>query len=185
MNKTAFLVSATLVLTAVSPVAAETLPAPRPMEEMKGGCDAYAWDLAREFSLWAQTPQAAAASPGANGAPSVAPNTRLQIALHPHASVTFAVTPEKDRGGADKFSGLIAFTPPADGLYRISASSGLWIDAVQEGAAVESAGFEMQTGCETIFKSVAFPLKGGTPAIIQLNGSKTPDAGLLITQWPQ
>jgi hypothetical protein len=77
---------------------------------------------------------------------------------------------------------LLKPTPKDDELYRISASTGLWIDAVHFGARSPSEGFDAHGGCETIHKSVAFRLKGGQPHIIQLNGSPLKMAGLLITK---
>ena len=99
------------------------------------------------------------------------------------AGVKFVVAPQKDRGGPDKYSGLVSFVPATDGVYRVSASSGVWIDAVVAGTVVPSARFEMQTKCTTIFKSVAFELKGGAPVVLQINGSATPTVGLLVTPW--
>lgn len=153
-----------------------------PMGQMQGGCADYKWDMTAEFAAWAATPITIEAGRDDNEATLVDAGVRYDMTLRSHEAVQFVTAPEKDRGGPGKSSGLLKFTPKDDGLYRISASTGLWIDLVHFGARVPSDAFQMQTKCESIFKSVAFRLKGGQPHIIQLNGSPLKMAGLLITK---
>lgn len=154
---------------------------PRPMEEMQGDCSNYRWDMSEEFSLWEKEAANIAASASADAAPGIGLAARYTVTLHPHDSVAFVATPEKDRGGKDKFSGLLRIEIPEDGLYRISASSGVWIDAVVNGAVVKSTSFEMQTKCTTVFKSVAYRLSGGDTAFLQINGSAVSTVDIAIT----
>ncbi|MBX3504659.1 MAG: hypothetical protein KF895_04210 [Parvibaculum sp.] len=154
---------------------------PRPMEEMQGDCSNYQWDMSEEFRLWETEASHVAASATADEAPAIGLATRYTVTLHPHDSVTFVATPEKDRGGEDRFSGLLKLEIPEDGLYRISASSGVWIDAVVDGKVVKSTSFEMQTKCNTVFKSVAYRLSGGNTALLQFNGSRSGTVDIAIT----
>lgn len=154
---------------------------PRPMEEMQGDCSNYQWDMSQEFALWEQETTAITASSSEDEAPAIGLATRYTVALHPHDSVAFLATPEKDRGGKDRFSGLLSFEIPEDGLYRISASSGVWIDAVVNGSVIKSTSFEMQTKCTTVFKSVAYRLWGGDAALLQFNGSRSTTVDIAIT----
>jgi hypothetical protein len=153
-----------------------------PMAQMQGGCADYKWDMSAEFATWAMaaTPVHAARNDGE--APMIDAGVRYDVTLAAHESVQFVAAPEKDRGGPGKSSGLLKFTPKDDGLYRVSASNGLWIDVVQGGTRIASDAFQMQTKCETIFKSVAFRLKGGQTHVVQLNGSSQQMTGLLITK---
>jgi len=155
---------------------------PRPMEEMHGSCDNYRWDMSQELALWNEEANEIVASPVSDTAPSIDLATRYSVTLSPHADVVFAAMPEKDRGGEDRFSGILLFEVPEDGLYRISASSGLWIDAVAGNKIVSSSGFEMQTKCETVFKSVVYRLKSGTGTVLQLNGSRSSSVDIAITR---
>lgn len=171
-----------LLFAAATPAFAE-VPPPRPMDQMHGGCDAFAWNLATEFHLWAG--EAAMAKAGLNGAdaPPVVAGKPIDVSLLPQPGIAFAAIPEQQRGGPDAFAGLVTFTPPAAGLWRVSASTGLWVDAVVDGVLVKSAGFEMQTGCDKIFKSVAWDLPAGKPVVLQFSGSKPPAARILVTPW--
>ena len=86
--------------------------------------------------------------------------------LAPHRQVRLVVPPGKAPGTDSTFSGLVGFTPPAAGIYRISAGRPVWIDAVVSGRSVASERFEMQTGCRTIFKSIAFAFHAGEPVVL-------------------
>lgn len=154
---------------------------PRPMEEMQGDCSNYRWDISQELDLWEKEAASVTAAASAENATRIGLGKRYTLTLLPHSSVAFAATPEKDRGGEDRFSGLLSFEIPEDGLYRISASSGVWIDAVVNGTPIKSAGFEMQTKCTTVFKSVAFQLSGGNATILQFNGNRDATVDIAIT----
>lgn len=51
------------------------------------------------------------------------------MTLHPLAKMRFAAPPERTPAGG--YAGLVAVSVPADGVYRISAGSRLWIDLVE------------------------------------------------------
>ncbi|HVO93083.1 MAG TPA: hypothetical protein VMT22_09600 [Terriglobales bacterium] len=172
------------VLAAANSVQTSELPPQRPMNEMHGDCSNYHWNLSKELSLSARAPTSLASQARPEHLPPADVDRPYAVVLQPQTSVTFATKPGEDRGGPAKFSGLLAFTPPTDGIYRISASTGLWIDVVESGSLVPSAAHEMQTGCKTIFKSVAYRLKGGSPLIVQFNGSPNEIVRMLITEWP-
>ena len=50
----------------------------------------------------------------------------------------------------------------AAGTYRVSASERLWIEVVGPAGVVKSSKFAMEAGCESLRKSVAFPLEPET-----------------------
>lgn len=174
--------AAAAIVVAATAVAAD-LPPQRPMEDMQGDCTNFAWNMKRELELWQTKPAVVQAQANAGALAELKLDQRSDVALVAHTSVTFPVPPQKNRGGPDKYSGLVAFTPAKDGVYRVSAGSGVWIDVVASGAIVTSSRFEMQTKCTGVFKSVAFTLKGGEQVTLQINGSATPAVGLLVTEW--
>jgi len=159
------------------------LPPQLAMEDMHGSCSDFTWDLTHEWQLWDQEGAAIVASTDPDRLPTLNIDTVATVALSPNAQVRYAATPEKDRGKADRYAGLASFVPMKNGVYRISASSGVWIDAVQSGTVVPSERFQMQTGCDRIFKSLAYRLNAGVPVTIQINGSQTKDVRLLLTHW--
>ncbi len=157
-------------------------PVQRPMHEMKGDCANFAWPMAKEFAAWALSgDRVAAAKSSAAAIPSIPVGVRRDIELLPHAEVQFAAPPQQDRGGPDKFSGLVRIQVERPGLYRVSAGNGLWLDLVEGGKVVPSAAFEMQTGCDRIFKSVAYRLDKPGLLLLQLSGSPTKLVPILVT----
>jgi hypothetical protein len=60
----------------------------------------------------------------------------------------------------------------------------VWVDVLTDHAVVKSTGFEMQTKCTTVFKSVAYLLSGGDTAILQFNGSRDPHVDIAVTSEP-
>tara|TARA_R110001592_G_scaffold357416_1_gene660563 strand:+ start:123530 stop:123880 length:351 start_codon:yes stop_codon:yes gene_type:complete len=108
----------------------------------------------------------------------------VDLELASRSSVSFIAVPEKDRSKWNTYSGLVVFTPDKSDTYRISASQGAWIDAVQNGNLVSSERFEMQPGCGLIFKILAFELKAGELVWLQINGNNTPQIKLLVSLWP-
>jgi hypothetical protein len=171
------------VLLLISPDAAADMT-PRPMEEMKGDCTNYRWDVSRELALFESPADTVTASAAAPDAPPIAFGKRQTVTLVPHAEAIFDVAPEKDRGGRDKFSGHVRIAIPTPGLYRVVASNGVWIDAIAGGAIVKSAGFEMQTQCPTVFKVVAYEFSQVGDILLQLNGSKTPAVDIVVISAP-
>tara|TARA_R110000868_G_scaffold280566_1_gene540753 strand:+ start:5030 stop:5572 length:543 start_codon:yes stop_codon:yes gene_type:complete len=155
----------------------------RPMTEMHGDCSNFAMDLTHEFKIWNSTGRTEKASVGAvDGTSILSTEAKYELALLPHSSVKFVVSPVKDRGGPDKFSGLVRFEVPKDGVYRVAASNGLWFDIVDGTKLVSESHFEMQTACDSIFKVVEFPLRAGVVYWLQLNGSISDKVGIEITQ---
>ena len=186
MTKALWLFTVAILLAAnTADVRAADPSAPqRPMSEMQGPCSNFGWNMAEEFKLWAVAPVAAIAKPKNDDLTALKLGARYDVALKPHGDVTFIAKPEQDRGSPTVFSGLAAFVVPQAGGYCVSASNGLWIDAVRNGTVIPSSAFEMQTKCDTIFKSVAYRFEAGDRIVLQLSGSRTESVGLLISRWP-
>jgi len=178
-----FLVAILLAANLVDARAADPSLPQRAMPDMQGQCSNFGWNMAEEFKLWDGAPSAAIAKPSSDDLPALTLGARYNVALKPHVEVSFAAKPEQDRGAPTVFSGLVAFVVPRTGIYRVSASNGLWIDVVRNGTVIPSSAFEMQTKCATIFKSVAYRFDASDRMILQLSGSRTDQVGLLISLW--
>lgn len=160
-------------------------PRGRPMHEMHGDCANYRTDLSREFGLWQRDAATIRAiSAGQNPSGVVSPDQRTTIELLPSPQVRFDVKPGEDRGKPDNFSGSVTVAALPSGLWRVSASNGVWIDLVGGGALLASPTFEMQSKCATIFKTVTFAVPGGAALTLQLSGSPRPAADVMITRVP-
>lgn len=139
----------------------------RPMGEMHGACDNYKMNMSEELAAWSQSPFLR--QPGEKAFLPLA--TKLTLKLSPEGSA---------------FAGRFPVRAEADGRMKISAGSKLWFDLVdtRTGQPVEAAEFEMQTGCEKIFKVVAFPVRKDATYTLQVSKSARADADFLLTGAP-
>lgn len=102
------------------------------------------------------------------------PGQAAIIGLHPARDVHFAAAPER-QSDSSSFSGMVMLDVRKAGTYRISLSSGAWIDVVKDGEVVDSTSHNPGAECSPFRKIVSFPLTAGRH-VIQLSGNK--DAGL-------
>ena len=90
----------------------------------------------------------------------------------------FRDTPQR-APAAGTFGATASIVVPPEGELQISLSDEAWIDVVQDGHAVKSAGFSGVKTCPGIRKSVRFKLSAG-PATVQLSGSKKADLKVAV-----
>ena len=146
-----------------------------------GDCAHFSWNMTREFELLRAAPVALTALAGAEPEARLAPlEQRLDLRLLPSKQVKLQVAPRREPA-PDSFAGLLKLRVKAAGTYRVSASQRLWIEVVGPAGAVKSSKFAMEAACESLRKSVAFPLEPETDYWIELSGSSTSDPVVLIT----
>ena len=156
MRRIDIVLVATLIVTAAGPARAEE----------SGGCAKFKWSVARE--------QAAFAAPDL---PSVETGQSLPgvtnaaiVKLKPQAEVAFERKPGRKPKVETPFAAVLKLAPlTAAGTYEVTLSEEAWIDVLQDGREVRSAGFSGQTACPAVRKSVKFPLQAGA-ATVQISG---------------
>ncbi len=153
----------------------------RPMDQMHGGCGNYAVDLKAEMRLMAGPALAVTAGPAAEDAPRVETGRALEVTLLPQAEVRFAAPPVRNSAGDDRRGGLLRLGVLHAGDWRVSADRYVWIDLAGAGRLLASPGFEMQTGCATIFKTIVFRVPEATAVDVQLSGASSATVRLLVT----
>lgn len=165
-----------LLLLMITSVAAHAAEMSRPMSEMHGGCKDFKLNLTNELKAW-QEPAVKAQAEIPNG-------KKAELALLKQEKVTFLKAPGKSfpvKG--ESFGGVFPFQVQKAGKYRISAGSKIWFDVVEVSTKkfVDASEFEMQTGCDKIFKTVVFELAANTKYALQLSSNAKPSAEFLIT----
>lgn len=149
----------------------------RPIEEMRGNCDDYALDVRSELAAMKGTPRKLSALTSRVTAPPISPmGQSLLVTLHHAEQVTHAVTPRR----SGSYAGLLAFSVPADGDYRVSAGSALWIEVVEGHSRLEPIQFEMQMGCDKLFKTVQYRLTKDVGYWLELSGN-TATASIVLS----
>lgn len=107
--------------------------------------------------------------------------TRLDVALHPTNRVSLAATSKTAEKVEGTFAGLLLFTVPQDGNYRVSSDTALWIDVLDQDNAVERTQLNRRIQCGRVHKSLGFGLKAGVKYWLQLSGSKAREVQVMIT----
>ncbi|KLJ00396.1 hypothetical protein WQ56_09490 [Luteimonas sp. FCS-9] len=157
---------------------------PAPAAALPAGCDTFHWDVAQELSLLQTPPAAVVAGTGGEATTRIEPGTFYRAALHPQAEVALAAPPGKPMLDDDAMAGLLTFRVPADGRYRVSITTGHWIDVVDDGAIVASLDFQGRRGCPLAHKIVEFELRDGRDLVLQFAGGDAPVSGVAVTAVP-
>lgn len=151
----------------------QAAPAPTPPER-PGLCAA----LPRPMTD-ASSPTVAAVE---TGSPVLPLGRAVRATLLPAAAVSLAV-PNDRASAAGSSAGVFGFTVPAAGRYRVSLSTGLWVDVVDAGRAATSVTHGHGAPCSGVRKMVDFDLKPGAYRL-QLVGSATPSVAVMIARLP-
>ena len=129
-----------------------------------------------------QTPQVitAAARPGPD-VPQLNVGTLYSLKLTDQSQVTFAAGPAKLNGAPRAAAGLVRFRVKKAGRYRVSITSGHWVDVVDGTQLVPSVDFQGHVGCERPRKIVEFDLPAERMLTLQFSGSSDSEVIMAIT----
>jgi hypothetical protein len=145
-------------------------------------CSGFKWDVSHEVALMQGKAQALVAARKMSSSVAQAKvDVLYTIRLSSQAGVTFAAPPGKSGNAVDAQAGLVQFRVPSAGRYRISITSGHWIDVVSDGQLVPSTGFQGHGGCERPRKLVEFDLPADKPLLLQFSGASDQDVTFAIT----
>jgi hypothetical protein len=141
------------------------------------GCDKFKWPLDKERATLTGTDLPKLLSGDRVSWPIPFAST---VTLVPLSDAKLPMPPERAPKSPDSFGGFIQIPAPATGTYKITLSSEGWIDVVQNGQFVSSAGFTGAAGCDGVRKSVKFDL-AAQPFTVQLSGVAANSIGIAIT----
>jgi hypothetical protein len=146
------------------------------------GCNHFTWDVSHELAVMQQSPQAvtAAIKPG-DGAAELQPDRLYELKLAPQGGVTYLLAPGKPTLDDSAQGGLVRFRVPTAGVYRVSLTTGHWIDVVADGQFIKSKDFQGSRGCERPHKIVEFELPAAKELILQFSGGTSSNVLVSIT----
>jgi hypothetical protein len=149
------------------------------------GCSHFTWDVSHELALMKQTakPVVASAQDGAK-APRLQVDALYELKLVPQGSVTYVIKPTKPALDDSTQGGLARFHVTKAGLYRVSITSGHWIDVVDADQLVKSKDFQGAHGCARPHKIVEFELAANRDLVLQLSGAPDLSVAVAITLAP-
>jgi hypothetical protein len=146
-------------------------------------CASYDRDVTEEIELLAMrgTSVQAATAPGKD-LPTVEVAESHTVTLAEQAAVQFMAEPGRHMLAEGAYAGLVSFTVPSDGVWRISLTNRSWIDVVSpSGQLIESTFFAGRRECQPLRKLVEFPLKANTMYTLQLSGTTDQQLKLVLT----
>jgi hypothetical protein len=114
--------------------------------------------------------------------PELQPDKLYALQLAGQDKVSFVTTPAKPTLDDGAQAGLARFRVEKAGLYRVSITSGHWIDVLDGVQVVTSRDFQGSRGCERPHKIVEYELPAGRELTLQLSGS--PDATVILAITP-
>jgi hypothetical protein len=155
--------------------------APAVADEVEG-CSHFTWDVSHELAVMKQTPKpiTAATKPGSE-TPLLQVDTLYELKLAPQGAVTYSAKPAKPTLDDSAQGGLVRFHVEQPGLYRISITSGHWIDVIEGEQFIKSKDFQGSRGCARPHKIVEFDLPAHKDFVLQFSGSTDPSVTLAIT----
>jgi hypothetical protein len=145
-------------------------------------CARYKWDVARERALLAAAASPIAAAKDGASPPRIATDRAYRVQLVPASQVTFPTAPGKASATEGNYSGVLTFTVPVAGSYRVAVDVTMWIDVVAGSHLVPAADYQGQQGCDAPRKIVQFYLPANEPLILQLSGVAEPSARVTIVR---
>jgi hypothetical protein len=146
------------------------------------GCSHFTWDVSHELAVMKQTPKpiTAATKPG-SATPLLQVDTLYELKLAPQGSITYSAKPAKPTLDDSAQGGMARFHVEKPGLYRVSITSGHWIDVIEGEQLVKSKDFQGSRGCARPHKIVEFDLPAHKDLVLQLSGSTDASVTLAIT----
>jgi hypothetical protein len=162
-------------------IAAMALAGAAHAEDMSS-CAAFKWPLDKERSAFDAAGLQQVASGAARGAWK---EQAFALKLMPVADVAFTIPPGgRSKAGGATFGGTLTFeAPDKPGLYQVTLSGEGWVDVVQSGASLKSAGHSGAKNCPGLRKSVRFKL-AAAPVVLQLSGVPAETIKVAISPVP-
>jgi hypothetical protein len=146
------------------------------------GCTQFKWNVSHEVALMKESGRRVTAASKADvHAPQITLDALYDLKLSPQSSVTFAAKPGKDSKVGSPMAGLVRFHISKAGLYRVSITSGHWIDVVDGEELLKSRDYQGNHGCSRPHKIVEYDLPANKDLILQLSGGEDSPVSVTIT----
>jgi len=152
---------------------AQTVPYTAWAADTASSCQASGWDMSRELKAFAKPPLGAAAGIGSSSTPLLRLDTLYALRLSAQGDVRFVEPPGQAPKAATPMAGLMHFTVPSSGRYRVTVDAPLWIDVVAAEGIVAPSAYTGWHDCSVYRKSVDFMLDAGQSVTLQFSGAAT------------
>ena len=141
----------------------------------------FSWDVHQERALFAGAPHTLHAGSAPAAAPRIRTDQFYALRLAPQQQVQFEAPPGKTMLTDGDYAGVVKFTVPRAGSYRVSLDGTFWIDVVADGKLLATQDFQGQRGCGGPRKIVEFVMPAHQQLWLQLSGSSAAQVHVSIT----
>lgn len=148
------------------------------------GCHDFAWDVHQERALFAGEAHSVQGGTTAAATPTVRPDRLYTVQLAPQPQVRYVTAPGKVALSDGAYGGMVKFTVPHSGSYRVSLDAPFWIDVVADGRLLGTEDFSGQRGCANPRKIVIFKMPAGQQLWLQISGAHHAQAQFTVTAVP-
>ena len=147
-------------------IAVALIVAPGLAQAQEGsGCSGFRWPLDHERAALVRADKPSLPNGGA-----LAYDAAMTLEIQPLSAAGLPKAPERPPRSTDSFAGHFTLAAPAKpGVYRLTISSGAWVDVLDGGAYLHPIAFSGAKDCEGARKSVKFDLPS-RPLALQFSG---------------
>ncbi len=147
-------------------IAIALIAAPALAQAQEGsGCGGFRWPLARERAALTRTDKPSLPNGGA-----LAYDVATTLELQPLPAAGLPKAPQRPPRATGSFGGHFTLATPAKpGVYRVTISSGGWVDVLDGGAYLHPIAFTGAKDCDGVRKSMKFDLPA-RPLAVQFSG---------------
>jgi len=146
-------------------------------------CKDFSWDAHQERAIFASQPHTMQAGKAPAAAPLIQPDHFYALQLAPQPQVQFEAPPGKSMLADGAYAGVVKFTVPQAGSYRVSLDLPFWIDVIADGKLLPTQDFQ-GSRCDGPHKMVEFVMPAHQQLWLQFSGSTSPQVHVSITRAP-
>jgi hypothetical protein len=138
-------------------------------QDITASCGANGWEMSSEIAAFKSTAENLPAAVAQFNLPPLELNVLYVLKLSAQSGVRYPQVSTKKSLVHNPLGGLATLTVPADGDYRITVDSPLWIDVVGPDGTIAPTAYTGWHECRLFRKSVEYALPGGKPLILQIS----------------
>jgi hypothetical protein len=150
-------------------------------QDAAGSCRANGWDMSSEIAAFKSTAENLPAAVAQFNLPPLELGVLYVLKLSAQDGVQYPQPPNQKSLVHSPLGGLATFSVPADGAYRITVDSPLWIDVVGPDGKITPSAYTGWHECRLFRKSVEYTLPGGKPLTVQISEA-TPELIRIVVE---
>jgi hypothetical protein len=143
-------------------------------------CQAPGWNTKSELTLFGGKAAEAGAGSSMGTAPVLELDHLYHLKLNRLQDVHLSHVPANGKSFAGSRAGLVRFSVPTRGVYRITVDARVWIDVISPKEVLEPVSFHGWHACRLFRKSLQYALDGKQALVLQITDAQVDDVKIVI-----